>query len=299
MTTLDPLVMRYVSSRRKRRIENASTSKNTLSTLLGFADVFGNRPLERLSHKDVERWQESRSHLRRSTLRNQTSKVKVFCSWLRREGYIVREVFDDVELVRVEKAQKRALTDEEVAAVLAVAPDARARAICWLELGCAMRCCEVSRAQVGDWDRRAGGIIARGKFDKERWVPLLGPTVAALDAYLAEYPAGASGPLIRSYNDPWAPLTPAALSRMTSQWFRDAGVKKQPHDGKSGHAFRHTVATNTLDEGGDIREVQELLGHEHLSTTVNDYIGRVGLPRLIETQRKRLARYSQLEDPAA
>lgn len=301
MSTLDGLVMQYTSGRRKRRVANATTTRTTTSTLLGFSEVFGNRPLERLSVRDIERWQESRSYLRKSTLRNQTSTVRVFCRWLHREGHIPRDVTDEIPKVVAARSQPRALSRAEVDAVLAVAPDARARAICWLLLGCGLRCCEVARAQLGDWDRRAGGIVARGKGDKERWVPLLGPAVDAIDAYLAEHPAGASGPLIRGYNDPWSPLKAKTISALVSQWFWDAGVKRTAHDGKSAHAFRHTAATDTLDEGGDLREVQELLGHEHLSTT-SRYIGRISLTRLVDTQRARLARYGvavDVEDPAA
>lgn len=299
--TLDPLITHYVVSRRARRIENAVTSENTFSTLLGFSDVFGNRPIERLSRRDVERWQESRSYLRRSTLRNQTSKVRVFCAWLWHEGYVTRDVFDGVARTKVPKSLPRGLDDADVDAVLAVCPDNRARAIVWLELGSAMRRCEVSRAEVGDWDRRAEAMLVHGKGDKERWVPIVGPVVRALDAYLDEYPTGASGPLIRSYNRPWSPLTPDAIGRLTSQWFADAGVKKAPWDGKSGHALRHTAATDSLDEGADIRDVQELLGHEHLSTTAV-YAGKARMERLADSQRQRLARYectSREDDEAA
>lgn len=121
-------------------------------------------------------------------------------------------------------------------------------------------------------------------------MPLLGPTVAALDRYLAEHPA-TSGPLIRSYVRPWMGLSADYIGAVVTDVFWAAGVKNAPYDGNSGHALRHTAATETIDEMGDPRYAQELLGHAQLSTTVDIYIGRVGLPRLIESQRARLAKY--------
>lgn len=295
VSTLDPHVLRYVAERKTRG--EISTTKGTVSTLLGFSDVFGDRPLHRLSVHDVDRWAASRQHLRPSSYRVCWLTVRRFCRWLLKRGHVSRDVFDELTPPRSPKSQPRALELEEVHLVVGACPDARARAIVWLELGSALRRIEVSRAEVGDWDRRAGGIIARGKGSKERWVPLLGPTITYLDVYLDEHPA-TSGPLIRSYKHPWRPITADYVGAIVSTAFAVSGVRKAPYDGKSGHALRHTAATETIDGEGDPRVAQELLGHEHLSTTVDIYIGRVALPRLVQSQCRRLARYTAVDAPA-
>lgn len=303
VSTLDVHVVRYVEERRRLHIEGAESSASTLSILLGFSDVFGDRPLSRLGPSDVRRWQISREHHRTSTRRDQFSRVRLFCRWMKRRGIIDRDIFDDDELrpPKPERSQPRALTREEIDQVLAVCPDTRARAIVWLMLGLALRCVSVHRLRIGDWDRLGEALLISGKGNKEKWLPIFGPPADALAAYLDEHPAQ-SGPLIRSYNQAWAPLSSGYLSDIVSAWMLAAGVKKAPGDGKTAHALRHTAAVQTIDETGDLRIAQELLDHARLSTTADVYGGRARLHQLAAAQRARFARYVNVDEeqpPAA
>jgi integrase len=89
---------------------------------------------------------------------------------------------------------------------------------------------------------------------------------ATLLAYLDEAPA-TSGPLVRRYDDYSKALVPHYISDMVRGWMRDAGVKAGPRDGLSGHALRRTCATDLLDGGAHIRQVQEVLGHSSIQQT--------------------------------
>lgn len=288
-TSLGPLVHAYVRERRARRELAAVTAENTLSTLLGFAEVVGRRPVHRLSQRDVERWLESRSHLAPSSRRNQFSKVQCFTKWLHRRGHTARNVADDVTRPRQPRSVPRALPPYAIAQLQRALPDARARVLFWLGYGMGLRCIEMERLELADWDRSAGLVVVRGKGSHQRVVPVE-PVQAlwAFDAYLDEHPA-AGGPFVRSYNAPHDALTAQAISRMGAEWMWAAGVKRRRNDGVSWHALRHTAATELLDACGDLRVVQEFLGHQHLSST-SVYLARAGVGRMRDAMRSR--RYS-------
>jgi len=151
-------------------------------------------------------------------------------------------------------------------------------------VGMGLRCCEVERLEMGQWDRRAQVMVVRGKGSHERALPVPVEVSAALAAYLAEHPAG-SGPLVRSYRRPTA-LAADTLSGMVSEWFRAAQVKRSARDGVSAHALRATAASDVLDVCGDLRVVQEMLGHQNLATT-SIYLRRAGLPQMREAMSGR------------
>jgi integrase/recombinase XerD len=184
----------------------------------------------------------------------------------------------DMRPPRRPRVQPITLNDGDHQRILAVLPDARARAIIALEHGMGARRVEVSRLRVEDWYRREGMMLLTGKGGAQRFVPVPTDARAALDAYLAEHPA-TSGPFIRSYKRPHQPLSPGAIGHLVTQWMLEAGAKLAPWDGKSGHSLRRTAATEVLEVTGDIRAAQELLGHASLSSTAH-YIRRVDLAGL-------------------
>lgn len=106
----------------------------------------------------------------------------------------------------------------------------------------------------------------------------------ALDEYLAEYPAQ-FGPLIRAYRTDTR-LMPDSISGMVSEWMRAAGVKRRSRDGRSAHSFRHTAASDVLDKCPDLRVVQQMLGHAHLTTTTI-YLRRASMGQLREAMAGR------------
>jgi integrase len=109
--------------------------------------------VEQLGVRTVERWLEEQEHVARATARMYLSRVRGFCRRLQRRKLIRRDPTLDVDPIRVPRPVDRAFTSSEVAELLAVPPDGRARAIVWLLLGCGLRRCEVSRLEKGDYER--------------------------------------------------------------------------------------------------------------------------------------------------
>lgn len=160
----------------------------------------------------------------------------------------------------------RELTRHESAQVLLACPDARAAVILSLAFHEGLRRAEIARLEIADVDRTFSNVHVIGKGGHERYVPLSLATQMALDRYLGEFPA-ASGPLIRSYQFPTRGLHPDTITILVSRIMRDAGVKVRAWDGKSAHAGRHTFAGALLDNGADIRDVSNVLGHASLAPT--------------------------------
>lgn len=272
------LVAAYLAHRVGQRTLGAMAARNHRSVLGRFAEAMGEVPPHSLSPADVERWLESISGLRPSTRRGHFSAVRTFCTWLVRAGVLKRNPAFDVASPRQPRSVPRALDAELVAATLAQVPDSRGVAIVWLMVGMGLRCCEVSRLELGQWDRRGGVMTVRGKGNHERVLPVPAEVVTAIDLYLAEYPT-AAGPLIRSFRRPTQALSPDAVSGLVSEWMRIARAKRAARDGVSAHALRATAASDVLDACGDLRVVQEMLGHQNLATT-SIYLRRAGLPQM-------------------
>lgn len=265
MPTTEALVQQYLDERVARRDLDPMTARNHRSTLNQFAKEVGADPTA-ITSRDVERWLATRTHVAQSTRRTQFSNVKTFCAWLRLRGYLDRNPALEVPSPRTARSVPRALPVEWVGALIEACPDARARAIVRLMVNMGLRCVEVHRLEVGDWDRSRNTMRITGKFGHERLLPVPAEVAVAVDEYLDEHPAGA-GPLIRSYRRPGLPVAPATLSGMVSEWMRAARIKRVARNGVSAHALRHTAASDVLDECKDLRVVQLMLGHQNLSTT--------------------------------
>jgi integrase/recombinase XerC len=145
----------------------------------------------------------------------------------------------------------------------------RLRDTALLELlyGTGLRVSEACALDITDIDRDryqvAMLIVRRGKGGKSRQVPIGGAADRALAAYLpARAELGASGAAL-FVNAAGQRLTPRSVQRMVKRWTIAGGV----HAAATPHALRHSFATHLLDEGVDLRTIQDLLGHASLSST--------------------------------
>lgn len=267
------LVLEYLDGRVSRRDLDPMTARNHRSALTIFASIAGPDPTG-ITCTEVERWLANRSGLAQATLRSQFSMVRTFCQWLVARGYLDRNPTSMVPAPRLPRSVPRALELDAISSLLHECRDTRARAIVRLMVNMGLRCVEVHRLELGDWDRGRGTMRIVGKGGHERVLPVPVEVADTLNAYLFEHPAS-SGPLIRSYRQNRA-LAADTLSGMVSEWLRAAHVKMVPRDGVAAHALRHTAASDVLDECGDLRIVQAMLGHRNLATT-SIYLRRANL----------------------
>jgi site-specific recombinase XerC len=278
MGELATLAEAYLRGRARKGELGHVTIGNQRSVLQQLTATYGDRPVANFRRLHIEKWLETRGHLKASTRRCHLSMIRGFTAWLLREGHVKRDPMIGVKPPRQPRTVPRAMPSCDIGALLHSVPDARARAIVALGVGCGLRCCEISRLRVEDWDRSAEMIRVTGKGGNERELPVPEIALRHLRNYLIEHPAS-SGPLIRSYANPSESLQAKTLSKMIGGWMVEAGVKLSRFDGVSAHALRHTAATDVLNQCGDLRVVMEMLGHKNLSTT-SIYLGRAGLPKM-------------------
>jgi integrase/recombinase XerC len=199
--------------------------------------------------------------------------VRSLYKWLAREGVVQQNPAKLVATPRLPKKLPRVPTMEELNQVLnsempenASFPE-RDRAIFELLYGCGLRNSELVGIELGDIDEANGIILVRGKGKKQRYVPLEGAAAGALQAYRPERQKilNIRGRSTRRLliNRRGGPLTTRSVARIVKQIAVAKGLPPDMHP----HTLRHAFGTHMLSEGADLRAIQELLGHERLSTT--------------------------------
>ena len=204
---------------------------------------------------------------RSSILRRRTT-LRQYFGWLVERGHL-----PDNPAVRLAAPRPhRVLPDLVVREQLEALLDAdwgddpialRDRAICELLYGAGIRVSELCSLDLDDLDDRAGVIHVVGKGSKERIVPLHATAFASLAAWRASGRAALVTPASPGaavfFNRRGKRLTPRDVRRILTTRVGKGHIHP--------HALRHTYATHLLDQGADLRSVQELLGHAHLVTT--------------------------------
>jgi integrase/recombinase XerC len=155
----------------------------------------------------------------------------------------------------------------------------RNRAILELLYSCGVRVSELVGLNLRHirWD--LGVVRVFGKGSRERIVPIGDPALSALEAYVGrrgELTQSGDAPEALFLNSRGGRLTARSVARMLDRYI----VRCSQRRGISPHSLRHTFATHLLDGGADLRAIQEMLGHESLSTTQR--YTHVSMGRLLE-----------------
>jgi integrase/recombinase XerC len=215
------------------------------------------------------------------------ASIRGWFKWLARSGRVEQNVASLVATPRLPKHLPRVPSIEQMNRVVdSIADDAaswpaRDKAILELLYGCGIRNAELTGLDLKDIDWAQEVILVRGKGKKERYVPLGDAAAEALREYLAERsarlaavshksnqratPALFINLQLRGLNKAGgeARLTTRSVGRIVKRVAILRGLSSDVHP----HTLRHAFGTHLLEEGADLRAIQELLGHERLSTT--------------------------------
>jgi integrase/recombinase XerC len=258
------------------RNASAHTIKAYKTDLGEFARFVGPEELARIDHTLIRAYLGSlyERGLSKASVARALSSLRSFFRWMGRERLIESNPALLVSAPKLPKRLPRVPTMEEVNAALDSAASQEAsfaerdRLILELLYGCGMRNSELTGINLEDIHLRQGVILVRGKGKKQRLVPFGEAARDALETYLprrvqtleAHRCTGENALLV---NLRGGRLTTRSVGRIVKAVALAAGLPAEVHP----HTLRHAFGTHMLEEGADLRAIQELLGHERLSTT--------------------------------
>lgn len=217
--------------------------------------------IESLHRKKIEPSSQSRK----------LSAIKSFHKFLVKEKYVTNNIASSIDLPKQVKKLPTVLSVEEVDLLLNTLNndtplESRNKAMIELAYASGLRVTELVSLKLADLHLEAGFVQIHGKGNKERIVPVGEIAIDSLTFYLEN----SRSQLLKKHND-FVFINGRDGSQMTRQAFfliikekvKQAGIKKEI----SPHKLRHSFASHLLKNGVDLRLIQELLGHEDISTT--------------------------------
>ncbi|MCW5722405.1 MAG: tyrosine recombinase XerC [Devosia sp.] len=214
------------------------------------------------------------------------SALKNFFGFLERQNVLATEALNVIRTPKVGRSLPKALTVIEAKQTIVAAEEmeerpwvgARDMAVIALCYGAGLRISEALALTKGDLE--ANVLRVSGKGGKIRMVPLIAPVRKAVEDYLAlsPYKLWPEDPLFRGVRG--GVLSPRLIQKRMENLRAALGLPPSA----TPHALRHSFATHLLGQGGDLRSIQELLGHASLSTT--QIYTSVDTERLLESYAK-------------
>jgi integrase/recombinase XerC len=212
--------------------------------------------------------------LKKSSISQHLASIRSFLRYLCREDILDTNPAMLTASPKKEKPLPKFLYYEEVDALLNAPDDTlsglRDRAILEIIYAAGLRVSELTGMNVASINPMGGYVRVTGKGAKERIVPIGKPAAKACQNYLARreekgYNGSKNEPLFlnHSKNKSGSRLTARSVRNIINKHVLAAAITKNVHP----HMLRHSFATHLLDNGADLRAVQELLGHESLGTT--------------------------------
>ena len=215
------------------------------------------------------------------------SGLKGFFNYLIFEDYRKTNPLELIEAPKLGRKLPDTLAVEEIDAIISAIDlsskqGERNRAIIETLYGCGLRVSELTSLKISDLYFEEGFIKVTGKGDKQRLVPIGPTTEKYINIYKKEvrihqniHPAAMDTVFLNQHG---RPLTRAMIFTIVKRLAEKAGI----HKTISPHTFRHSFATHLLENGADLRAIQQMLGHESITTTeIYTHIDRRHLTEII------------------
>jgi integrase/recombinase XerC len=290
---LNPLVEGYLSVLANERGSSTHTLRAYDRELHAFAAYIAEshaalQTAERIEHTHIRAYLGTllERGLSKASTARALAAIRSWFKWLARAGHVQQNVASLVATPKLPKHLPRVPSIEQMNRVVDSVDEegaswpARDKAILELLYGCGIRNAELTGLNVNDIHWANESILVRGKGNKHRHVPLGDAAAQALRAYLVERsarlaargksnehstPALMISLQLRGISKPGgeARLTTRSVGRIVKRMAIQRGLSADVHP----HTLRHAFGTHLLEEGADLRAIQELLGHERLSTT--------------------------------
>lgn len=211
-----------------------------------------------------------RGNLNEKSINRHISSLKSFYSYLADMNYISINPLEDISILKVKKNLPKYLSTEEVDKLLNIklntAFDYRNKAMLEVIYGTGLRVSELVKLEYSNIDFENSIVRVKGKGKKDRIVPLGEIASYYLKIYINDYRKKLLNK--NNYNEIFLnnhgkPITRQGFNFILENIRRETGIEKE----LTPHTLRHSFATHLLEGGADIRSIQEMLGHENISTT--------------------------------
>ena len=267
----------YLKIERSMSPNTVSAYSRDVAAFLEWADslrreVRGTSLLAAITQEDIVGYMQSMPEKTVST-RSQAralSSLRSFFNWSVMEGYLKGNPCDGIDSPKLGRYLPAVLSVEEVGRIMDAVPldnetGLRDRAILEMLYGCGLRVSEASGMRISDLFFNDGFIRVVGKGDKERLVPIGDMARDAVCGYLdvRSRPSAPQYSDMLFLNRRGTGLSRVSIFNLVKHYTMLAGIDKEI----SPHPFRHSFATHLIENGADLRIVQEMLGHESIMTT--------------------------------
>jgi integrase/recombinase XerC len=265
-----PLLQRYVAHLTDERRLSAHTAHNYARDIAALLELAGATPLKRLHVHDVRRFvaQLHARGLAGKSLARTLSAWRGFFRYLARDHGFQHDPCAGIRAPRAAKKLPRTLSPDEAARLLGGDADGplalRDKAMFELFYSSGLRLAELTGLDLGDVNPDDATVRVTGKGAKTRIVPVGRHALKALEAWhAARQPLAKEGQAACFINSRGGRLSARSVQARLERWAMKQGLGRRVHP----HALRHSFASHVLQSSGDLRAVQEMLGHASISTT--------------------------------
>jgi tyrosine recombinase XerC len=262
---------KFMNYLKVERNASVHTLTNYSVDLKDFGAFLEGRDINDVGHLDMRRFlaRMRTANYSKRTMARKLSGLRSFFKFLYREGYIKSNPMTAVTTPKLDKKLPKFLDAERIAKFVQ-APDDRTvsglrdRAILETLYSTGIRVSELVGMKLNDVDFISGVMKVFGKGSRERMVPIGEPALNAIRRYADKRAASFVKDKESVFlNKSGRRLTDRSVRRIVDKHIRTCAIGEKI----SPHSLRHSFATHLLDRGADLRSVQELLGHQNLSTT--------------------------------
>ncbi len=258
----------------KRTSENTEMSyRRDLTKMRIYMELMADSPkVDGITEENLKKYISymERKKLKAATISRNIASIKAFYHYLLKEGRVQKDISECLKAPKVEKKIPDVLTVEEMENLLGQPSgdsdkEIRDKAMLELLCGTGIRVSELVGLRLSNVNMQMGFLICRDG-DKERMVPFGSQAREALQRYLEEARDNMLTNEARDIlfvNCSGTPMSRQGFWKLVKHYAKKAGIKKDI----TPHTLRHTFAAHLVENGADLKSVQEMLGHSDISTT--------------------------------
>lgn len=257
--------LQYLEYEKKLSKNTIKAYDNDLNKLLEFKNN-----LLSINNKDIKEFIKKSNNLSTKTLAHRLTVINSFYNYLLSENIISINPCYSINMPKIPSKLPEVLSEEEVDKLLDInlvdKYSYRNKAMLELLYATGMRASELTNLKLNNIDLDSCIVRIMGKGSKERIVPINDTTIKYLNIYINNYRKEILNKKDSEYlfiSNALKPITRQGLFKIIKKECIRAGIKKNVYP----HILRHSFATHLLNHGANIRIIQELLGHEDITTT--------------------------------